>query len=70
MKTNVGSIDRTLRVVLGLALLSLLFTVDGALRWIGLVGLIPLATAGAGWCPAYALLGISSCPLDSGARRA
>lgn len=70
MKTNVGSVDRTIRVVLGLALLSLLFTLEGGLRWIGLVGLVPLATAAAGWCPAYALLGLSSCPLDRGPRRA
>ncbi|WP_029352032.1 DUF2892 domain-containing protein [Bosea sp. 117] len=63
MTRNVGGLDRTLRVVVGLALLSLLFVLDGDLRWIGLIGLIPLLTALAGNCPLYSLLGISTCPV-------
>ena len=63
MKTNVGSIDRILRVLIGLALLSLFFILDGSAKWWGLVGLVPLLTAAAGNCPLYSILGISSCPL-------
>lgn len=70
-KANVGNLDRVIRVALGVVLLALLFTLEGDLRWLGLVGLLPLATAAMGWCAAYSLFGISSCPLDhSGARRA
>jgi Protein of unknown function (DUF2892) len=63
MKTNVGTIDRVIRIVLGVVLLSLLFLVQGNLRWIGLVGIVPLGTALMGWCPLYALFGMSSCPM-------
>jgi hypothetical protein len=60
MTQNVGSIDRTIRVIAGLALLSLI--VIGPKTWWGLVGLVPLATAAMGWCPPYAMLGIRTCP--------
>jgi hypothetical protein len=55
---NEGSIDRALRVVLGLALLSLVFIGPQTL-W-GLVGLVPLATGLVGSCPLYSLFGIST----------
>jgi Protein of unknown function (DUF2892) len=61
MKSNVGSIDRVLRLVAGAAILSLVFVLDGAARWWGLVGLAPIATALIGWCPAYVPFGISTC---------
>ena len=61
MKANVGTIDKAVRVVLGVALLSLLFVVDGGLRWLGLVGLVPLATTLFGYCPLYSVLGMSTC---------
>jgi len=61
MNTNVGSIDRTLRIVLGIALLSAVFFVEGSLRWLGLIGLVPLLTAAFGLCPIYAMLGINTC---------
>jgi len=60
MSANIGTLDRLLRVVVGLALLSLVFVGPQTL-W-GLIGIVPLATALFGYCPAYALLGISSCP--------
>lgn len=61
MKANVGSIDRTLRAVVGLVLIGLtLANVIGAWGWIGVV---PLVTALFGFCPAYALLGLNSCPM-------
>lgn len=59
---NVGSLDRAIRVVLGVALLSLLYFLDGKLRYLGLIGLVPLATAAMGFCPLYSLLGIRTCP--------
>jgi hypothetical protein len=60
MKTNVGTIDRTIRIVVGIGLLCLIFLLDGAARWWGLVGLVPLATGLAGWCPAYLPFGIDT----------
>lgn len=58
---NEGSVDRTIRVVAGLAVLSLVFVGPQTL-W-GLLGLIPLATGLMGSCPAYSLLGINTCPV-------
>jgi hypothetical protein len=59
MTCNVGGIDRILRIVIGLGLLSLVF-IGPKTAW-GWVGLVPLGTALIGWCPPYALLGISTC---------
>jgi hypothetical protein len=61
METNVGTVDKAVRVVLGVALLSLLFVFDGTLRLVGLIGLVPLATALFGYCPLYTLLGVRTC---------
>ena len=61
MKTNVGTLDRIARVVLGLVLIALTLTgTIGVWGWIG-VGLV--ATAAIGFCPAYTLLGVSTCPM-------
>ena len=65
MKTNVGTVDKVLRIVVGLALLSLYFVLEGQARWWALVGLVPLLTGVFGVCPLYSLLGISTCPMDS-----
>ncbi len=62
MKINIGTIDRVIRIVLGLGLLSLLFILEGSARYIGLVGIVPLLTAAMRSCPLYSLTGISSCP--------
>lgn len=60
-KTNVGGIDRILRIVLGLALLGLTLTgVVGAWGWIGVV---PLATGLMSSCPLYTLIGLNTCPM-------
>jgi hypothetical protein len=59
MKTNVGSIDRALRVVLGLGLIGL--TIGGLIGPWGWLGIVPLATGLVGWCPPYAMLGFSTC---------
>lgn len=59
--TNVGTLDRAIRIVLGLALISLTFV--GPHSLLGLVGLIPLATGLVGFCPLYRLLGLSTSPV-------
>jgi hypothetical protein len=59
MKHNVGSIDRAIRVIAGLGLISLVF-VGPQTVW-GWIGVVPLVTALIGWCPPYALLGINTC---------
>jgi hypothetical protein len=59
MKQNVGSIDRTIRIIVGLGLISLVF-IGPQTVW-GWIGVVPLATAIIGWCPPYALLGINTC---------
>ena len=61
MTQNVGSIDKILRTIVGIGLLTLLFVLEGNARWWGLAGLIPLFTVITGWCPAYSLLGTSTC---------
>jgi Inner membrane protein YgaP-like, transmembrane domain len=58
---NVGSIDRVIRAVVGLGLISLVF-VGPQTVW-GWIGIVPLVTAVIGWCPPYALLGISTCSI-------
>ncbi len=57
--TNVGTIDRVLRVIVGLALIAITF-VGPQTPW-GWIGVVPLATALIGFCPAYRLLGIRTC---------
>ena len=61
MKKNVGGIDRTLRIVLGLVLMGL--AVSGTVGWWGYLGVVPLLTGLIGWCPPYALLGWNTCSM-------
>ena len=61
MKKNVGGIDRAVRIIVGLGLLSLLFVLEGNTRWWGLVGIIPLTTGLLRWCPAYLPFHFNSC---------
>lgn len=56
---NEGIIDRAVRIILGLGLLSLTFT--GPQSPLGFIGLVPLATGLVGFCPLYRLVGISTC---------
>jgi hypothetical protein len=63
MKSNVGGIDRVLRIVVGLALIAL--TLTGTIGVWGWIGLVPLVTAAMGFCPLYTVLGFSSCPVKS-----
>ena len=60
MKQNVGKVDKWIRIILGVAILSLLFFIEGDLRWLGLIGLIPIITGTISFCPLYALLGINT----------
>jgi hypothetical protein len=64
MKTNVGGIDRFLRILVGAGLLTLVLVLEGSARWWGLIGILPLATGLFRFCPAYALFGIGTCPLE------
>jgi hypothetical protein len=62
MAANVGGIDRTLRIVVGIALLSLFFLLEGNARYWGLLGFVPLLTGLFSFCPLYALIGVNTCP--------
>lgn len=66
MTKNEGTVDRVLRVVVGLGLLSLLVLLHGPAHWFGLIGLAPLLTGIVGVCPMYSMLGLSTCPLHRG----
>ena len=59
MSKNIGGIDRILRIVVGLALIGLPLT--GVIGLWGWLGVVPLATAAIGWCPAYLPFGIKTC---------
>lgn len=61
MTTNMGSIDRVLRAIVGVVLIALVF-VGPQTAW-GWIGVIPLLTAFVGSCPLYSILGIKTCPL-------
>ena len=63
MKSNVGGIDRILRIVLGLVLIGL--TVSGSIGVWGWLGIVPLATGAIGWCPPYAIFGWNTCSTKS-----
>lgn len=62
---NVGFIDRAVRILAGLVLLAfaLGYIAPGTgWNWVGWIGVVPILTAVFGWCPAYTLLGVSTCP--------
>jgi len=61
MTKNVGGVDRTIRIVAGLALIAAAAT--GAVGVWGYIGLVPLATGLMGWCPPYAILGFNTCSM-------
>jgi hypothetical protein len=63
MSVNVGTIDRVLRVVIGLALIAFAIALgfpQTGWNWVGWIGVMPLITAVMGNCPAYSVLGLSS----------
>ena len=59
--TNEGTIDRAIRIILGLGLLSLVFV--GPQSSLGYVGLVPLVTGLIGFCPLYRVFGLRTCPV-------
>lgn len=61
MKANVGSIDRGLRIVAGLALVGL--AASGMVGLWGYIGVVPLLTGAFGTCPVYSILGLNTCAL-------
>ena len=63
-KNNVGTIDRVLRAVIGIAALVAFFMLpEAGWRWWLLIGIVPLATALIGSCPIYSIFGLSTCPV-------
>jgi hypothetical protein len=61
MKKNVGGVDRTLRLIVGLVVVGAGVYFQS---WWGAVGVALIATAAMGWCPPYALLGFNTCSKD------
>ncbi|MCX7896384.1 MAG: DUF2892 domain-containing protein [Rhodocyclaceae bacterium] len=61
MKTNVGGIDRMLRIVVGAALV--IWALMGGPVW-AWIGIVPLATGLIGFCPLYPLIGVNTCARD------
>ena len=67
LKKNVGGIDRIARIVVGLALIAGFFlNADASMRWLYLIGIVPLATGLMSSCPLYSVLGLSTCPMKCG----
>ena len=62
---NVGTLDRVVRVIIGIALLIFLFWSDSPWRWAGLIGIVPLMTALLGSCPLYSVFGLTTCPMEN-----
>lgn len=61
MSSNVGGIDRILRIVAGVALIAL--TLTGTIGAWGWIGVVPLATGLFKFCPFYPILGMNTCPM-------
>lgn len=65
MNKNMGSVDRILRILVGIALLVFAFAgPETGYNWIGYIGVVPLLTALIGWCPAYTIFGIKTCKVS------
>jgi hypothetical protein len=60
-RANVGGLDRALRIIVGLALIAIVF-VGPQTPW-GWVGVVPLLTGLMGSCPLYSLIGLNTCPV-------
>ena len=65
LKTNVGGIDKILRIAVGLALIVWFFMDQGTgfWHWAKLIGIVPVLTGLMGSCPLYSMLGLSTCPM-------
>ncbi|MDR2239088.1 MAG: DUF2892 domain-containing protein [Zoogloeaceae bacterium] len=63
MNSNVGGIDKILRIIVGAALI--IWALTGGPMW-AWIGIIPLATGLMGWCPLYRIVGLNTCPMKKG----
>ena len=71
MTQNVGSVDRILRIVIGIILIAFAIPIgfpSTGWNWAGWIGIIPIITALFGTCPAYSVLGVSTCRLTGETR--
>ena len=67
MTKNVGSVDKILRIIVGLVLIAYAIPLgfsNTGWNWVGWIGVIPLATALMGNCPLYSVFGMSTCPVE------
>lgn len=66
MNSNIGMFDRIVRLVIGVLLIAFALAIgfpNTGWNWVGWIGVVPIITALVGFCPAYRLLGFSTCPL-------
>lgn len=66
MARNVGSVDRILRIIFGMVLIAYAIPIgfsQTGWNWVGWIGVVPILTAVFSTCPAYSILGISTCPM-------
>jgi hypothetical protein len=66
MTANVGTIDRVIRIVIGVLLIAFALGLgfpDTGWNWLGWIGVVPILTAIFGYCPAYSIVGLSTCTL-------
>lgn len=63
MNANIGTVDKAIRLVLAAVFFSLFFFLQGDLKWIALIGIVPLVTALVNWCPLYAIFGVKTCKM-------
>ena len=69
MSKNVGSVDRIIRIVIGLVLIAYAIPLgfpSTGWNWVGWIGVVPIITALVGNCPAYNILGVSTCEARGG----
>jgi hypothetical protein len=62
MRRNIGTIDRVIRLIIGVLVLGLFGALEPPWKYLTLLGLIPVGTALTGNCPLYSVFGISTCP--------
>ena len=61
MKANVGNTEKVIRIIIAIVLFSMWFFLEGNMRYIALVGIIPLVTALFSFCPLWTAFGINTC---------
>lgn len=68
MTANIGTIDRIVRIVVGAVLIAYALPLgfpSTGWNWVGWIGIVPIVTAIVGYCPAYTVLGLSSCSVSA-----